>query len=344
MGTLRLGRSQVRSSVLGLGCMGMSEFYGAHDEASSLATLECAFDQGITHYDTSDVYGRGHNERLLGRFARGRRSQITIATKAGVVRDPNGPEGSTYDREINNEPEYLRRCCDASLARLGFDVIDLYYIHRIDPRVPIEESVGAMARLIEVGKVRAIGLSEVSADLLRRANAVHPIAALQSEYSLWSRELEREVLPACAELGTTLVAYCPLGRGFLTGKIQSSVALEPSDIRRTSPRFQDDNLVRNRQLLERLQAFADERAITLAQLALAFVLSHPQDIIPIPGTKRSRYLLENCAAVDIRLAPAERELLEELMPVGVAVGEAYDPRYGGAPREVVARNDVRSGN
>lgn len=332
MKMITLGRSGVSSSILGLGCMGMSEFYGSHDEAASLETLERAFDQGITHYDTSDVYGRGANEQLVGRFAQDKRHRVTIATKAGVVRDPGGPEGSTYDRGINNEPAYLQHCCDASLTRLGIETIDLYYIHRVDPRVPIEESVGAMARLVEAGKVRAIGLSEVGPDLLRRAHSVHPIAALQSEYSMWSREIEHEILPTCAMLGVTLVAYSPLGRGFLTGKIQSSDALEPGDIRRTSPRFQDENLAQNRKLLERLQVFADDRQVSLAQLALAFVLSHPQEIVPIPGTKRIRYLLENCAATEIRLSAAERATLEQLMPVGVAAGGAYDPKYGGAPR------------
>lgn len=333
MRTTELGRSGVRSSIMGLGCMGMSEFYGTHDEAASLATLECAFERGITHYDTSNVYGRGANERLVGRFARGRRAALTIATKAGVVRDPDGPEGSTYDREIDNDPAYLRRCCDESLARLGVDVIDLYYIHRLDPRVPIEDSVGALAGLVAAGKIRAIGLSEVGADLLRRAHAVHPIAALQSEYSLWSREVEREVLPTCAELGITFVAYCPLGRGFLTGKIESADALAADDIRRTSPRFRDDNIARNRVLLERLAAIAAARGITLAQLALAFVMSHPQAPVPIPGTKRTSYLLENCAAAELQLSPEERATLEELMPVGIAAGEAYDPKYGGAPKE-----------
>lgn len=334
MRTITLGRSGVASSIMGLGCMGMSEFYGAHDEAGSLETLECAFAQGITHYDTSNVYGRGDNERLVGRFARGKRDRITIATKVGVVRDPDGPEGSTYDREIDNSPDYLRSCCDESLARLGVDVIDLYYIHRVDPRVPIEESVGALAGLVQAGKVRAIGLSEVSAELLRRAHAVHPVAALQSEYSLWSREVEREILPTCAELGITFIAYSPLGRGFLTGKIESAASLEAGDIRHTSPRFREENIARNRVLLERLQSVAADRGITLAQLALAFVLSHPQQIVPIPGTKRIKYLLENCSAVETRLEPAERALLERLVPIGAAAGEAYDPKYGGAPKSV----------
>jgi aryl-alcohol dehydrogenase-like predicted oxidoreductase len=334
MRVIELGGSGVSSSILGLGCMGMSEFYGSHDEAESLATLENAFALGITHYDTSNVYGRGANERLVGRFARGKRDSLTIATKVGVVRDPTGPEGSTYDRGIDNSREYMHRCCDESLKRLGIDTIDLYYIHRIDPTVPIEESVGALAELVRAGKVRALGLSEVSADLLRRANAVHPIAALQSEYSLWSRDVERGVLPVCRELGTTFVAYSPLGRGFLTGTITSSEALEPGDIRRTSPRFKEENLEKNRRLLARLQGFAAERKITLAQLALAFVLNQAQDIVPIPGTKRQKYLVENCAAADVRLNEDEVRTLAEWMPIGVAAGAAYDPRYAGAPRSI----------
>lgn len=334
MREVRLGRSNVCSSALGLGCMGMSEFYGRHDDEESLRTLEKAFELGITHYDTSNVYGRGANELLVGRFARDKRNQLLIATKAGVVRDPQGPEGSTYDREINNEPAYLKRCCDESLERLGVDTIDLYYIHRVDPTVPIEDSVGALADLVRAGKVRAIGLSEVGVDLLRRAQAVHPISALQSEYSLWSREVEREVLPACAELGITFVAYCPLGRGFLTGKIPSAAALEPGDIRRTSPRFQDHNIERNQCLLTGLESIAKQRGLTLAQLALAFVLGHPQGIIPIPGTKRISYLVENRSAVDVEIGQEVRAELEGLMPIGIAVGEAYDPKYGGAPKTV----------
>src|SRR3546814_56627 len=222
MQTINLGRSPVSSSIMGFGCMGMSEFYGAHDDESSLRTLERALELGVTHYDTSNVYGRGANEQLLGRFAKGKRDQLTICTKFGVVRDPDGPQGSTYDRGIDNSPAHMRRSCEESLARLGVDTIDLYYVHRIDPAVPIEETVGALGELVQAGKIRAIGLSEVPADVLRRANAVHPIAALQSEYSLWSREVEKDVLPTCAELGITLVAYSTLGRGFLLGEIRNA--------------------------------------------------------------------------------------------------------------------------
>ncbi|MBM4238089.1 MAG: aldo/keto reductase [Gammaproteobacteria bacterium] len=332
MRLVQLGGSSVSSSILGLGCMGMSEFYGGHDEAESLRTLEKAFELGITHYDSSDVYGRGANERLVGRFARGKRDRLTIATKVGVVRDPNGPEGSTYDRGINNSREYMHRCCDESLARLGIDVIDLYYIHRVNPHVPIEESVGALSELVRAGKIRAIGLSEIDTNLLRRAHAVHPIAALQSEYSLWSRDVEREILPVCRALGTTFVAYSPLGRGFLTGAITSAAVLEPNDIRRTSPRFQQHNLERNRQLLERLQGFAAARGLSLAQLALAFIMSQPGNLVPIPGTKREKYLIENCRAVDVQLDAEELRQLCDWMPIGVAAGAAYDPGYAGAPR------------
>jgi aryl-alcohol dehydrogenase-like predicted oxidoreductase len=334
MKTVTLGPSTVSSSILGLGCMGMSEFYGSHDEQESLRTLEKAFELGITHYDTSNVYGRGANERLVGRFARGKRERITIATKVGVVRDPDGPEGSTYDRGLDNSREYMHRACDESLQRLGIDVIDLYYIHRVDPKTPIEESVGALAELVKAGKIRAIGLSEVNADLLRRANAVHPIAALQSEYSLWSRDVEVEILPTCHQLGITFVAYSPLGRGFLTGAIPSSAALEANDIRRTSPRFQDHNIEQNRRLLERLQGMAGARGISLAQLALAFVLNQPGDIVPIPGTKREKYLIENCRAADIELSALELARLREWMPIGVAAGAAYDPKYAGTPKTV----------
>jgi len=317
---------------MGFGCMGMSEFYGAHDRDASLETLQQAFELGITHFDTSNVYGRGDNERLVGEFVRDKRSRVTIATKFGVVRDPNGPDGSTYDRGIDNSPSYLRRCCEESLKRLGVNVIDLYYVHRIDPRMPIEETSGALAQLITDGKIRAYGLSEASADQLRRANAVHPVAALQSEYSLWSREAEHDTLPLCREIGTTFVAYCPLGRGFLTGKIHSGSDFEEGDIRRTSPRFHDENLRRNRILLKGLEAFAARRRLTLAQVALAFVLNQSQTIVPIPGTKRTAYLKENVAAVDIQLTPEELAELRELMPIGAAAGQAYDPKYGGAPR------------
>ncbi|MGY8891855.1 MAG: aldo/keto reductase [Pseudomonadales bacterium] len=327
-----LGNSGVFSSILGFGCMGMSEFYGQGNEADSLRTLERAYDLGVTHFDTSDVYGRGENERLVGRFARGKCDKIMLSTKFGVSRDPEGPQNSTYDREINNSPDYMRQCCDESLRRLGRECIDLYYVHRVDPAVPIENTIGALADLVQEGKIRAIGLSEVSGELLQRACDVHPIAALQSEYSLWSREVESEILPLCTRLGVTFVAYSPLGRGFLSGAINSESDLEPDDIRRTLPRFRSDNLDRNRRLLQGLKKFADGKGISLSQLALAFILRRRERIIPIPGTKRVRYLEENVASTEVTLSDQEIKCLEELMPVGIASGEAYDSAYGGAPK------------
>lgn len=332
MKKIELGHSGIYSSALGFGCMGMSEFYGDHDEASSLRTLERAYELGVTHFDTSNVYGRGKNERLVGKFARGKGSDLTIATKFGVVRDPDGPQNSTYDREINNSPEYMRQCCEESLRRLGRETIDLYYVHRVDPTRPIEETMEALAALVAEGKIRAIGLSEVSADLLERAQRIHPVAALQSEYSLWSRDVESEILPLCERIGTVFVAYSPLGRGFLSGAINSESDLAADDIRRTSPRFQGENLERNRRLLEGLSAIANARGISLSQLALAFTLNRRETIIPIPGTKRIKYLEENVSALDVDLSADEIERLEQLMPIGVASGEAYDPGYGGAPR------------
>lgn len=332
MDSVELGQSGVCSSPLGFGCMGMSEFYGDHDEASSMRTLERAWELGITHFDTSDVYGRGANERLLGKFLSGRAQRAMVATKFGVVRDPTGPANSTYDRGINNSPDYIRQCCEESLRRLAIETIDLYYVHRIDPSVPIEETMETLARLVADGKIRAVGLSEVSAELLERAHRVHPVAALQSEYSLWSREVEREILPACSRLGISFVAYSPLGRGFLSGTISSESDLAADDIRRTSPRFRAGNLEKNRRLLEGLGEIASSRGISLSQLALAFVLSRPQQIIPIPGTKRIAYLEENVAALDVRLQADEIEQLERLMPIGAAAGDAYDPGYGGAPK------------
>jgi aryl-alcohol dehydrogenase-like predicted oxidoreductase len=333
---IALGQSGIHSSILGLGCMGMSEFYGEHDDSQSLATLERAFESGITHYDTSNVYGRGHNEKLVGAFARGKRDRIVIATKFGIVRDPHGPEGSTYDRGIDNSPAYMRACCEESLHRLGIEVIDLFYVHRIAPDVPIEETVGALADLVRAGKIRGIGLSEVSAAQLRRACAVHPIAALQSEYSLWSREPELEVLPACKELGVTFIAYSPLGRGFLTGTIQQASALAKNDFRLTSPRFQGANFDRNLRLIERVQALCDRRSCTLGQMALAWLLHRQQDIIPIPGTKRVSYLEENVAAAQIRLDEQELQTLDTILPLGAAAGSRYDPGFQGAPQPPTA--------
>jgi aryl-alcohol dehydrogenase-like predicted oxidoreductase len=332
MDSIQLGQTEIYSSALGFGCMGMSEFYGDHDEASSLRTLERAWELGVTHFDTSNVYGRGANERLLGKFLKGKAQRAMVASKFGVVRDPDGPENSTYDRDIDNSPAYMRRCCEESLQRLGLETIDLYYVHRLDPAVPVEETMEALAGLVRDGKIRAVGLSEVSTEVLERAHRVHPVAALQSEYSLWSREVEREILPLCTRLGVTFVAYSPLGRGFLSGRIKSEGDLAPNDIRRTSPRFRGENLEKNRGLLQGLGEIAESRSLSLSQLALAFVLNRPQRIVPIPGTKRIRYLEENVEAVDVELTPEEIEQLEALMPIGIASGEAYDPGYGGAPK------------
>ena len=253
MQTIPIGSTGLRSSAIGLGCMGMSEFYGEPDDAQSMRTLERAFELGVTHYDTSNVYGRGHNERLLSGFLKGRRDAVMLSSKFGVVRDPDGPPGSTYDRGIDNSPAYMRQCCEESLARLGVECIDLYYVHRADPDVPIEDTVGALAELIRAGKIRAYGLSEVSAELLRRAHRVHPVAALQSEYSLWTREPELDVLPTCQELGIRFVAYSPLGRGFLTGAIASAHNLGSDDFRLSSPRFQGENFDKNLAIVEQLR-------------------------------------------------------------------------------------------
>lgn len=334
MRELKLGQSGVSSSILGFGCMGMSEFYGSHEDTESLRTLERAFELGITHYDTSNVYGRGHNEQLVGRFAADKRDRITIASKFGVVRDPEGPEGSTYDRGIDNSPAYMRQCCEESLARLGVDTIDLYYVHRADPNVPIEETVGALARLKDEGKIRGIGLSEVTENVLRRAHATHPIAALQSEYSLWTREPELDVLPACRELGIAFVAYSPLGRGFLTGAIPSAGALAEDDFRLTSPRFQGENFDRNQALVAQVRALAEERGCTAGQVAIAWLLHRGQDVIPIPGTKRIKYLEENVGAVNVSLDAEALARLDDILPVGGAAGGRYDANFKGAPEAV----------
>lgn len=326
MRKVRLGRSGLESSALGLGCMGMSEFYGEQDEAESLKTLARAFELGVTLYDTSDMYGRGHNERLVGAFAQGRRYKILIATKFGVVRDPNGPSGSLYDRDLDNSPAYMRRCIEASLKRLGVEYVDLYYVHRMDPRTPIEETVGAMAELVKEGKIRGVGLSEVSADILRRAAAVHPIAALQSEYSLWAREVEAEILPACRELDIAFIPYSPLGRGLLTGAITSTKTLAPNDLRQNAPRFQDGNIDSNLALLARVKSLASERGCTLGQIALAWLFGQGGDIAPIPGTKRVKYLEENVGACDVSLTRAEIDSLGAILaPEGVAGSRAWAP-------------------
>ena len=332
MQSVPIGHSGLRSGAIGLGCMGMSEFYGERDDTQSMRTLERAFELGVTHFDTSNVYGRGHNEQLLGRFLKGRRERIVLASKFGVVRDPDGPQGSTYDRDIDNSEAYMRACCEESLARLGTDCVDIYYVHRTDPKVPIEDTIGALARLVEEGKIRAIGLSEVSAAQLRRAHAVAPIAAIQSEYSLWTREPELDVLPTCRELGVTFIAYSPLGRGFLTGAITDAKALAADDFRLSSPRFHAENFERNRALLEKLDNLCTAKACTRGQIALAWIMGREQQIIPIPGTKRIKYLEENVGATAITLTLQERAALEALLPIGAAAGTRYDPQFQGAPR------------
>jgi len=331
MRKLAIGRSGVSCSVLGLGCMGMSEFYGEPDDEASLQTLERAVELGVTHYDTSNVYGRGANERLLGRFLRGGRTQVTIASKFGVVRDPDGPLGSVYDRDLDNSPDYMRECCEQSLQRLGIEAIDLYYLHRADPAVPIEETVGAMARLRDEGKIRAIGLSEVDAPTLRRAAAETRIDALQSEYSLWTRDVEARVLPACRELGITFVAYSPLGRGFLTGQITRQSDLADDDFRLTSPRFQGENFDRNFALVDHVRELAAAKGCTAGQIAIAWLLHQGDDIMPIPGTKRIRYLEENVGATDVRLSLDELKRIDEILPPGGAAGDRYDSNFKGNP-------------
>src|SRR5262245_30460935 len=299
--------------------MGMSEFYGPADEAESLATLNRAIELGVNFFDTSDVYGPYTNELLLGKAFRGRRNEVVIATKFGIQRDPQNPAA----RSINGRPEYVRQSCDASLKRLNIECIDLYYQHRVDPAVPIEETVGAMAELVRAGKVRYLGLSEASPKTIRRAHAVHPISALQSEYSLWTRDPEDEILGTVRELGIGFVAYSPLGRGFLTGQIRRFEDLAPDDFRRNSPRFQGENFSKNLDLVERVSSMARDKRVSPAQLALAWVLAQGQDIVPIPGTKRPRYLDQNIAASDIELSAADIERLNEIAPKNVAAGARY---------------------
>jgi aryl-alcohol dehydrogenase-like predicted oxidoreductase len=314
-----LGDEGLVVSELGLGCMGMSEFYGTGDEDESVATIRRALELGITFLDTADMYGPFTNEKLVGRAIEGRRDEVVIATKFGNVRGENGERLG-----ISGDPDYVSKACDASLGRLGVDHIDLYYQHRVDPETPVEETWGAMKELVKAGKVRFLGISEAAPETIRRAHSVHPVSALQTEYSLWSRDVEDEILPTARELGIGFVPYSPLGRGFLTGRITSPEDFEEDDFRRNAPRFQGENFQKNLDLVDRVREIAQEKDVTAGQLALAWLLYQGEDVVPIPGTKRREYLEENAAAANVELTGEDLRRIEEVAPAGAAAGERYD--------------------